>query len=129
MSGCTSITDAAFVPLKVIHTLNMTCCDQPTITDAAFVHLKGIHSLSLFCCRQLTSTVFTHLKGIKMLNIGGCDQLNFTGDSLKGIERLGMCYRSQAQVEQARSLGYPVDREVDDDEEEEQEEDKEGEGV
>jgi hypothetical protein len=134
MSGCLSITDAAFVHLKGIHTLDMWSCYQPTITDAAFVHLKGmhtlnigycdqatitdaafvhlkdIHSLSLFCCRQLSNGVFTHLKGVKRLNIGHCPQLDLTDDSLKGIEWLGMYEHSQAQVEQAKSLGYPVDQ-------------------
>ena len=94
--------------LKGIHTLNMTACHQPTITDAAFVHLKGIHSLCLWHCRQLASAVFTHLKGVKRLNIGYCPQLNLTDDSLKGIEWLNMLYHSQAQVEQVKSLGYPV---------------------
>jgi len=111
MRGCNqpTITDAAFVHLKGIHTLNMVGCDQAT-TDAAFAHLKGIHSLSLFHCPQLTSAVFTHLKGVKRLNIGLCPQLNPTDDSLEGIEWLGMYGHSHAQVEQAKSLGYPVDQ-------------------
>jgi hypothetical protein len=112
MTGCNqpTITDAAFVHLKGIHTLNLACCSQSTITDAAFVHLKGIHSLSLWRCTQLTSAVFTHLKGIKRLNIGYCTHLNLTDDSLKGIEWLNMYGHSQAQVEQAKSLGYPVEQ-------------------
>jgi hypothetical protein len=110
MFGCIRITDAAFVHLKGIHTLNMGDCYQDTITDAAFVHIKGIHSLSLFGCTQLTSAVFAHLKGVKRLDIGMCEQLNLTDDSLKGIEWLGMSYYSQAQVEQVKSLGYPVDQ-------------------
>jgi hypothetical protein len=105
-----TITDAAFVQLKGIHTLNMAACRQSTITDAAFVHLKGIHSLSLFGCTQLTDAVFTHLKGVKRLNIGHNPQLNLTDDSLMGIEWLGMSYHSQAQLEQAKNLGYPVDQ-------------------
>ena len=105
-----TITDAAFVQLKGIHTLNMAACRQFTITDAAFVHLKGIHSLSLFGCTQLTDAVFTHLKGVKRLNIGHNPQLNLTDDSLMGIERLGMSYHSQAQLEQAKNLGYPVNQ-------------------
>ena len=103
-----TITDAAFVHLKGINTLNMAFCHQATITDASIAHLKGIHNLSLFYCLQLTSAVFTHLKGIKRLNIGYCPQLNLTDDSLKGIEWLNMYNHSQAQVEQAESLGYPV---------------------
>ena len=53
--------------------------------------------------------MFTHLKGVKKLDIGRCTQLNLTEDSLKGIEWLGMYAHSEAQVEQAKSLGYPVD--------------------
>jgi hypothetical protein len=60
----------------------------------------------------LTAAVFSHLKGIKRLNIGYCSQLNLTDDSLKGIEWLGMHEHSQAQVDQAKSLGYPVDQEL-----------------
>ena len=114
MSCCdqSTITDAAFAHLKGIHTLKMAFCWQSTITDAAFVHLKGIHNLSLYGYEQLTSAVFTHLKGIKRLNIGNCPQLNLTDDFLKGIEWLGMCNRSQAQVDTAKSLGYPVDQKL-----------------
>ena len=111
MRWCNSITDAAFVHLKGIHTLNMASCYQSTITDAAFVHLKGIHSLGLYHCFRLTGAVFTHLKGVKRLNIGECTQLNLTDDSLKGIVWLNMYDHSQAQVEMAKSLGYPVDQE------------------
>jgi hypothetical protein len=103
----TPVVDADFVHFVGLRRLNMMHCRS--ITDAAFVHLKGIHSLSIFFCLQLTSAVFTHITGVKRLNIGWCPQLNLTDDSLKGIEWLGMCYRSQAQVEQAESLGYPVD--------------------
>ena len=87
----------------------MAYCCQATVTDAALVHLEGIQSLSLFGCTPLTSAVFTHLKGVKRLDIGRCTQLNLTEDSLKGIEWLGMYAHSEAQVEQAKSLGYPVD--------------------
>ena len=111
MTDCcqATITDAAFTHLKGIHTLNMDWCYQPTITDAAFAHLKGIHSLTIYGCCQLTSAVFTHLKGIKRLNIGNCAQLALTDDFLKGIEWLGMYRRSDGHVEEAKSLGYPVD--------------------
>jgi len=104
-----SITDAAFGHLRGIHTLNMTSCNQFTITDAALLHLKCIHSLSLWRCTQLTSAVFTHLKNVKRLNIGRCPQLTLTDDSLEGIDWLGMFMHSDAQVKQAKSLGYPVD--------------------
>ena len=54
MNGCNQITDAAFVHLCGIHTLDMSHCNQ--ITDAAFVHLCGIHILTMIGCDQ-----FTHL--------------------------------------------------------------------
>jgi len=53
--------------------------------------------------------VFSHLNGVKRLHIGCCTQLNLTDDSLKGIEWLGMSCHPKAQVDQAKSLGYPVD--------------------
>ncbi len=95
--------------LKGINTLDMGCCDQDTITDAAIANLKGIESLSIFNCPQLTSTIFTRLKGVKYLNLGYCTQLNFTDDFLSGIEWLNMYDHSQAQIDVAKSLGYPVD--------------------
>jgi hypothetical protein len=56
--------------------------------------------------------VFTHLKGIKRLNIAYCPQLNLTDDSLKGIEWLNMYGHSQAHIDEAKSLGYPVVKEL-----------------
>ena len=38
-------SDADFVHLAGIHTLNMSYCTQATITDAALSHLAGIHNL------------------------------------------------------------------------------------
>ena len=114
MKGCSqhTITDAAFAHLQGIHTLYMFGCSQPTITDAAFSHIKGIHSLYSGGCSQLTSAVFTRLMGVKRLSIGYSPQLNLTDDSLKGIEWLGMYGHSKAQVKQAKRLGYPVDQEM-----------------
>jgi hypothetical protein len=51
-----TITDAAFVHLRGIHTLDMRFCYQSTITDAAFEHLRGIHTLRMHGCRQSTIT-------------------------------------------------------------------------
>ena len=50
MSECEQITDAAFVHLAGIDTLDMSYCDQDTITDAAFVNLAGIHTLERSMC-------------------------------------------------------------------------------
>jgi len=110
MNECTqpTITDAAFTHLKGIHTLHMASCDQSTITDAAFAHLKGIHSLCLWDCTQLTNTVFTHVKGVKRLNTNECPQLSPMGDSLKGVEWLGMYGHPQASIDHAILQGFPV---------------------
>ena len=50
MSECHRVTDAAFVHLRGIQSLDMPYCNQATITDAAFVHLRGIKSLSMNGC-------------------------------------------------------------------------------
>ena len=50
MCNCCEITDAAFVQLRGIHTLDMSCCYQKSITDAAFAHLRGIHKLTTIKC-------------------------------------------------------------------------------
>lgn len=42
MAYCNQITDAAFLNLRGIHSLNVQFCNQATITAAAFVHLRGI---------------------------------------------------------------------------------------
>ena len=67
MHECNQITDAAFAHLKGIHTLDMGECNQDTITDAAFVHLKGIHTLQMRDWRQITPTIRTHLQGCNII--------------------------------------------------------------
>jgi len=54
MSYCNQagITDAAFVHLAGIHTLNISFCVQAGITDSAFAHLAGIHRLRALGCRS-----------------------------------------------------------------------------
>ena len=47
MWRCSRVTDAAFVHLRGIQSLNMVYCDQTTITDTAFVHLRGIQTLNI----------------------------------------------------------------------------------
>ncbi len=47
MAHCLDVTDAAFVSLRGIHTLDMCFCYQSTITDAAFAHLAGIQRLCI----------------------------------------------------------------------------------
>ena len=58
MIGCgqATITDAAFVHTRGIHTLEMTNCNQATITDAAFIHLGGINTLTATNSNETTIT-------------------------------------------------------------------------
>ena len=89
------VTDAAFVHLRGIHTLDMSYCNQETITDAAFVHLRGIHTLSMrFCIQEtITDAAFVHLRGIKYLDMSGCNQRTITDAAfvhLRGIQTLLM---------------------------------------
>jgi hypothetical protein len=74
MCNCCEITDAAFVQLRGIHTLDMSCCYQKSITDSAFMHLRGIHTLILSDCDQVTITAaaFEHLRGIHKLTTIKC---------------------------------------------------------
>ena len=71
MGGCNqaTITDAAFVHLRGIHTLGMAGCSQVTITDAAFTHLRGIYTLYMAECLQITDAAMEHLRGISILDI------------------------------------------------------------
>ena len=104
MMGCTGFTDAAFVHLRGIHTLDISCCVQPAITDAAFAHLAGIQRLSITCCSQATITdaAFAHLQGIQLLNMSQCSQ--FTDAAfvhLRGIHTLYMWMCSQPAITDA----------------------------
>jgi hypothetical protein len=80
LSMCVNFTDAAFIHLRGIHTLNMSYCRQATITNAAFVHLRGIHTLYMSYCDQLTITdaAFVHLRGIHTLFMSCCNQATIT---------------------------------------------------
>jgi len=80
MNGCPGITDAAFVHLKGIQTLDMAYCTG--ITDAAFVHLAGIHTLTIDGCKQITDAALPHLSGIKNLLLWGCTQASLTQAAL-----------------------------------------------
>ena len=55
-------------------------CSQATITDATFVHLRGIKSLNMFCCNQATITdaALVHLRGIQMLYMSHGRQATIT---------------------------------------------------
>ena len=103
MWDCKRVTDAAFVHLCGIHTLEMWGCNQATITDAAFVHLRGIHTLNMIYCNQATITdaAFKHLRGIHTLCISFCNQVTITDVAfvhLRGIHTLYMWDCNQAMI-------------------------------
>ncbi len=60
-NGQSAITDAAFVHLRGIHTLEVMFCKQLTITGATFAHLGGISVLNMFECRGAQVTVARNL--------------------------------------------------------------------
>ena len=87
------LTDADFVHLAGIHTLDMSWCKQATVTDAAFVHLAGIHTLDMSRCTRaaITDAAFVHLAGIHTLGVEGCNQAIITDAAfvyLNGIQSL-----------------------------------------
>ena len=106
MYRCKLVTDAAFVQLRGIHTLDMSGCNQATITDAAFVHLRGIHSLYMGGCNQVTITeeAFVNLRGINLLYMWNCDQETITDAAyahLRGIHKLDMSGCTQETITDA----------------------------
>ena len=54
----------------------MSWCNRATITDAAFVHLRGIQTLDMEGCNQATITgaAMSYLVGIRMLDTGACSR-------------------------------------------------------
>ena len=52
----------------------MNLFNQATITDAAFVHLRGIHTLFMGGCNQasIAGAAFAHLRGLRELDMGHC---------------------------------------------------------
>jgi hypothetical protein len=100
MWQCNRVTDAAFVHLRGIHTLDMRGCNQTTITDSAFIHLRGIHTLDMSRCNQatITDSAFTHLRGIHTLDMNSCNQETITDAAfvhLRGIHTLRMSFCDQ----------------------------------
>ena len=67
-----TITDAAFVHLRGIHTLYMGACHQ-AIIGATFEHLQGIHTLLMQACKNITPLNIAKLVGITVLDteLGG----------------------------------------------------------
>ena len=92
--------------LRGVHTLDMSCCSQPTITDAAFAHLRGIHTLSMSYCNQATITdaAFAHLRGIHTLNMS-CICSKIRGPRIElGSERTCLCCVSGSVSSRVRLL-------------------------
>jgi len=75
MAWCRGVTDAAFVHLRGIHTLDMSSCSQRTITDAAFAHLTR-HSYAehvrAAASATITDAAFAYLAGIHTLHMSNC---------------------------------------------------------
>jgi hypothetical protein len=117
MWGCNAVTDAAFVHLRGIHTLDISWCTQPTITDAAFVHLRGIHTLNIQGCNQSTITqkAVTHLVGIRDLCTRECRRIIRTS----AAQLLGVDYESDVFD---GGVSASEEEEQDDDEESDDEE-------
>ena len=106
MCGCLRVTDAAFVHLAGIHTLDMGGCNQAAITDCAFAHLVGIKSLNMSECKQptITDAAFAHLAGIQSLDMGDCAQATITDAGfahLVGIKTLRMSACTQHTISDA----------------------------
>ena len=70
----TTVTDADFVQLRGIHTLDMSYCTG--ITDAGMVHLRGIHTLNMCYCTGITDAGMEHLRGIHKLLMYYCPQIS-----------------------------------------------------
>ena len=97
-----TITDAAFVHLRGIQTLDMSYCSQATITDAAFVHMRGIQTLNMSLCTQITDAAFSHLRGIQTLNMNSCWRITDAAFvHLRGIKSLNMSWCNQATITDA----------------------------
>ena len=117
MWGCNAVTDAAFVHLRGIHTLDISWCNQRTITDAAFVFLRGIHKLNIQGCNQATITpaAVANLVGIHDFCTRECRRIIRTA----AAQLLGVDYESDVFD---GGVSVSASEEPDDEEEEEEEE-------
>ena len=89
MCFCKLVTDAGLAHLTGIHTLDMSYCKL--ITDAGLAHLRGIHTLDMVGCSLITDAGFTHLRGIRTLDISNCPLITDAGLAhLSGIHTLYM---------------------------------------
>jgi hypothetical protein len=104
---CTGITDAGLVHLRGIHTLDMSSCRG--ITDAGLVHLRGIHALGMRGCDEITDAGLAHLHGIHTLDMGYCKRVTHAGLAhLAGIQNLHMMGCSPATIGAALKRELPV---------------------
>ena len=108
MGGIEQITDAAFVHLQGIQSLDMRRCTQ--ITDAAFVHLQGIQSLDMSGRTQITDAAFVHLQSIKSLKMWDRTQITDAAfDHLRCVKILKMTGCRRSLIGAARSAGLNPD--------------------
>jgi hypothetical protein len=81
-----AIDDRFLAPLTgIIHTLDMSCCNQ--VTGTAFVHLRGIQVLNMQNCNQesITDEALRHLAGIHTLIMHRCTQTTITGAAIRSL--------------------------------------------
>ncbi len=81
-----SITNAAFAPLRALHTLNISSMQQ--LTDAVFVHLTSLRHLDISCCRSITDAAFAHLTHLETLVMRECKQNTLTRVAWGHLPRL-----------------------------------------
>ena len=106
VDGPSPFSDAAFVHFGNLRKLSIANSYQDTITDAAFVYLRNISSLDMSYCSQLTDAALTHLQRIKELNVGGCTQL--TGSTIASLELLDVAGCSMALICAAGAADLPI---------------------
>jgi hypothetical protein len=87
MRGCAGITDAAFVHLRGIHTLDIMHCAQATLTEAALAHLAGIAELNVYGCRPAFVRAAKALGLVSYVFVGEVDD-ETDGEMVGDVEAL-----------------------------------------
>jgi hypothetical protein len=109
------IVDADFVHIRGdarvrLHTVRMIFCHN--VTDAAFVHLRGIHTLDMIMCTQETNTplAIAHLVGIVKLDHFRCHR----DIRIAASKLLGEASESESDVESEADVDLEADAEFED---------------
>jgi hypothetical protein len=72
VSGRKDLVDHDFVLFRDIKQLRMNNCGECKVTDAAFVNLCGIHTLEMNGCPQFTNAALLHVNNVHTLSINEC---------------------------------------------------------